>query len=66
MIILEDLDFTWEREDINKVTKMWNEGIYVPDIAKNINRPTEEVFLLLMHLGRQGRIKQRKGYFWGS
>lgn len=66
MIILEDVDFAWEREDINKVTKMWNGGIYVPDIAKNINRPTEEVFLLLMHLGRQGRIKQRKGYFWGS
>lgn len=65
MIILEDLNFMWEKEQIDRVIELWQEGINVIDIATEINRNTEEVFLLLMHLGRKDRIKKRAGYFWG-
>lgn len=65
MIILDDLDFEWKEEKVDRVIAMWKEGLNVINIAAEINRSTDEVFLLLMHLSRKGKIKKRKGYFWG-
>lgn len=65
MIILDDLDFEWKQKQIDRVIAMWQEGINVINIAAEINRNTEEVFLLLMHLGRKGKIRKRDGYLWG-
>ncbi len=65
-IILEDLDFEWEQSEMDKALDLWKEGYGVPDIAVKLNRKLDETFLLMMHLSRQGKVKRRKGYFWGG
>lgn len=65
-IVLEDLNFIWKDEDLDKLVELWKENKSLQDIAKSVNRNCEEVFLALMHLGRVRRIKKRKGFVWGS
>ena len=65
-IILEDLDFSWEQKQIDRAIYLWGEGFGVPDIAADFKRDLDEVFLLMLHLSREGKIKKRVGYFWGG
>lgn len=64
VIVLEELDFGWEWEEINKVEIMWLEGKGLEEMANEIKRDGDEVFLLLMHLARQGRIGARQNFIW--
>ncbi len=64
-IILEDLNFQWEVKKIKKVKKLWNDGTSFKEIVKEVGREEDEVFLLLLHLARKGRIESRAGYIWG-
>ena len=66
MIILEDLNFTWTDKTIEKVIELWNGGVHLKHISECIKRDGDEVFLLLIHLARKGKIKMRKGYVWGA
>lgn len=66
VIILEDIDFEWDAKDIHKVLILWHQGAHLVDIAKFINRSPEETFLLLMHLAKKGKIKERENYIWGT
>lgn len=61
VIVLEDLDFVWERNELNQIAKMWSEGKYLRDIAFETDRKDDEVFLALFHLSRAGKITSRKG-----
>lgn len=65
-IVLEDLNFLWKDEDLDKLVELWKENKPLQDIAKSVNRSCEEVFLALMHLARERRIKKRKGFVWGD
>ena len=75
-IILEDLDFSWHQHEIDLAVELWNSGVGIADIAKQI-RPTayplrtardaeDEVALLIMHLCRQGKIRPRPGGIFGE
>lgn len=66
VIILEDLDFAWEYEVMQQVKKMWELGVNIITISKNVKRTDEEVFLLLLHLAKAGNINKRKNAIWGS
>lgn len=65
IIILEDLDFLWSEETIEKVKNMWDMHIGLKGISKVVNREEDEVFLLLLHLARKKEIKKRDSYIWG-
>lgn len=65
IIILENLNFQWRVEEIDQVKKMWSDGVEFKEIIKLLNRDGDEIFLLLLHLARIGRIKTREGYIWG-
>lgn len=65
VIILEELDFEWDKKDIEKVNELWNQGAHLKNISKAVNRNPEETFLLLMDQARKGRIQQRENYIWG-
>lgn len=65
IIILENLNFQWRVEEIDQVKKMWSDGVEFKEIIKILNRDGDEIFLLLLHLARRGRIKIREGYIWG-
>lgn len=66
MIILEDVDFQWEKKDINKVIKLWNQNVNLAGISAAIKRDTDETFLLLLHLSRQKQIKARDNGIFGK
>jgi len=66
MIILEEIDFVWEEKDITSVQAMWKNGTGLKEVSEKVKRRPEEVFLLLMHLCLEGKIKVRKGFVWGS
>lgn len=62
--ILEELDFTWTVEQMDNVKRYWNEGKSLLDIRDIIKRTDEEVFLLLLHLSKKGRISKRDKWVW--
>lgn len=67
MIILEDLDFSFTKEEAERVKKLWRAGAAFEDICKGLrHREADEVFLLLLHLARQREIKKREGFIWGK
>lgn len=64
---LEDLDLTFYREEVEKVTRLWKYGWHISDISKYINnRDQDEVAVLVMHLARQGKIRLRKNGVFGN
>lgn len=65
IIILEDLDFAWEQNKINLAKELWEKGENFKTIKSKLKRQGDEVFLLLMHLVRQGIIKEREGGIYG-
>lgn len=65
IVILEDLDFLWSKETIEKVKTMWEINIGLKGISKVVDREEDEVFLLLLHLARNREIKRRDSYIWG-
>ncbi len=66
VIVLEDLDFSWYKYEIEKVKKLWIYGWHIADIAKYIKRDQDEVAALIMHLARKGEIQKRKGGIFGG
>lgn len=58
-ITCEDLNFDWKYKEIRKVMKLWLVNCKIEDIAEAVNRPYEEVFLLLMDLINKGELEPR-------
>lgn len=72
IMILDDLDFSWTKREIQQAIFMWTSGYSIVDMAKKL-RPhdskqngTDEVALLIMHLGRQEKIEPREGGVFGN
>ena len=65
-IALQELDFSWYPVQVSKVIRLWDGGMDIRDIADQVGRDGDEVFLLLMDLGRRGRIKPREGGVFGT
>jgi len=65
IFILSDLNLSWRLSEMDKAVKLWNKGEHLLNISAALNREGDETFILLLHLGRLGRIQERKGYIWG-
>ena len=70
--ILDDLDLTYTKEQVEQFVMMWNSGFHIEYMARWI-RPhdkradaTDEVALLAFHLKRQGLIEVREGGLLGT
>ena len=64
--ILDDLDLSWNKTEMKKAIRMYNEKICLKEMAKEL-RPydsiltgIDEVALLIIHLGRRGLIKTER------
>lgn len=64
-IALEDMDFTWNEDEVLEFDRMWNEGLSLYDIARAFDRDPDEVALLVMDRVRSGYIRKRKNGIWG-
>lgn len=60
-IINEDLEYGWTLNQLNSIREQWNEGESLLNIAKYYNADPDSIVLVLIHLGRRGKLKQRPG-----
>jgi hypothetical protein len=61
IVVLEDLNFIWDEEELFDIACMWNEELSVMYIADYFERDPDEIILALIHLAREERITQRAG-----
>jgi hypothetical protein len=76
IIALDDLDFSWRKEEVERVIELWNANASIAEIADQTRPPVhslrtkqdaeDEVALLIMHLRRQGQIQLRPGGVFGK
>jgi len=52
-IPLDDMDFLWDLQDVQKVREALKEKLHISKIAKIVKRPQDEVAVLIMDLGRK-------------
>lgn len=55
----EDLEPTFERQELELITSMWNEGEDILTIANRIERDPDEVFLAIFHQARHEKIERK-------
>jgi len=65
-IAFEAFDFSWYKKEVERVIRYWKYGLSLAEIGKRINRDLDEIAILLMDLGRKGKIKPRKNGIWGG
>ncbi len=65
-ICLEDLDFFFWESEIELFIRLWKENIPGFEIARRLERDQDEIALLIMHLARKNRIKNRPGGYEGA
>lgn len=51
-----DLDFEWTAPQLKEFLRLWGLGFKLADIAKELNRDPDEVALLIIDLGRKGKL----------
>lgn len=61
IVLNEDLDQMPPIERLEKMTDMFNEGMWISDIAKKLKCNEWEVFLAIGHQARMNRIKRPIG-----
>lgn len=64
-IALQELDFSWYPHEVERVIEMWERGTPIWDMSVEFGRCQEEVFLLLLDLAMNGRVKRRPGGICG-
>lgn len=62
-IACEDMDFTWRQEELRRFEKMWIQSMPIEEIATELNRDVDEVAVLVIDFGRQGKIQEGKPMF---
>jgi hypothetical protein len=65
IIVLEDLNFIWERSELREIKKMWEKNFSVSYMADYFERDPDEILLALIHLAKDDRISARKNGFKG-
>lgn len=61
VIILEELNFVWDEPELKELAQIWHKGYGIGYMAEYFARDPDEVLLALVHVAREGMIKQRKG-----
>ena len=55
-IPLMDMEFIWKFDDVEKVINLYKKNMNIKEMRNIIKRPTDEIAILLMDLGRKGVI----------
>ncbi|KIO60207.1 hypothetical protein B4065_0133 [Caldibacillus thermoamylovorans] len=58
VLVLEELDFSWDSKELQKLVKLYEEGKSIAEMNEVFHRlDTDEIFIALFHLARKGKIK---------
>lgn len=60
-VILEDLEFGFEKTTLKKIAKKHNGGMCMQDIADQVGRNEYEILLAIVHLHKKNRITRKIG-----
>lgn len=55
----EELELAFEKQDLERITKKWNHGYAIVDIAEEHKRDPDEIFLALFHQARVGKVYRK-------
>lgn len=66
VLVLEDLDFLWDRPELKEMVQLWEQNLSVSEISEHFERDGDEILVALIHLGREGKLKGRKGGLFGG
>ena len=56
VIILDDLEFAFQKDQLDEIAELHNDGVRLSDISKITKRDEYEVMLAIIHLHRQGKL----------
>jgi hypothetical protein len=60
VVILEDIDFIWDEQELTEIKEMWDRGISIHSMTKAVGRKDpDEVLMTIIHLARKNKIKRR-------
>jgi len=62
IFVLEDLELAFPKDQLNDITKRYNNGESVESIAETEKRDPDEIFLALFHQARQKKTKKPFAY----
>lgn len=65
-IALTDIDFSFYEEEIEEVIDSWEDGEHISDIAEKLDREVDEIAVLIIDLGRKGKLERRRNGVYGS
>ncbi|UOF90822.1 helix-turn-helix domain containing protein [Fodinisporobacter ferrooxydans] len=65
-IALEDMDFIWDMKDIERVERMWEDGISIQAMSRRLDRDTDEIAVLIIDRVRKEKIKPRREGVFGN
>lgn len=66
VIVLEDLNFVWDEEELFDMKCKWDEGESIMQVSQYFDRDPDEVVIALIHLARKSKISGRKGGLFGN
>lgn len=55
---LEELELAFPRQQLDEITKAWNDGADLEYLAKKYQRLPDEILLALFHQARNGKTKR--------
>ncbi len=70
--LCDDLNLAATKQELDKVAMMWKSGFPLKDMARylrpkdKLENTMDEVWIMCMHLSRQGLIGEREGGHLGS
>lgn len=65
-IALEELNFHWDRGQVEEFDQCWNDGYSIIELADYFKRTQEEIGLLIIDRSLKDKIKPRKGGLFGN
>jgi len=65
-IACEEMDFSWNYKEIEKVIVWWGRGLSIEKMAQRLERDPDEVLILLVDLARKEKIGRRKNGIFGE
>lgn len=66
VIVCEDLNFLWDEPELEEMAQIWEQGWSPNYMGEYFGRDPDEVIFALIHLGREGKISNRKGGLFGT
>lgn len=59
VVVLEDMDFVWDEDELNLIAKWFAGGYDFFEIGKFLKRDPDEVWAAWMHLARENKLLKK-------